>query len=281
MRRCKIIMNYEYRKEICRAFSIIRATRDDDSWRQCGRRRPQNMYRPNLVNRERTRVGNGKIARQASDEQFSRCYKSSERTQIILKEFALGRSGEFNRWVQINPEMLYRDKVFPIGTRIWFWICIAMKIVASGFWQTLGDINKGGRNFCAGKTYVPAEIGLVKAVRVRLRSFVRTIKNYDFKEILPKSTMYSIAISLALAQFRSLQSSKVYEDFGKTFIKVVRQLAERERGDAMCVCALGVSPYDASPSLSQSSARCALFASQKIIECVSFGKQIKHSLDSG
>lgn len=67
--------------------------------------------------------------------------------------------------------------------------------------------------------------------------------------------MYSIAVSFTLACVRSAESSKVYEDFGKTFIKVVRQLAHRERGDAIS----GVSPYDAlsRSSLSSTSLGCA------------------------
>lgn len=120
------------------------------------------------------------------------------------------------------------------------------------------------------------------------QSKILTLKKFLHPKV--QCTLQSL-VSFVHVRFRSLQLSKVYEDFGKTFIKVVCQFAEK-RCD-VCVC--GVCAYARHFPI-----RCvvvvvgidvAVYVSflcvvvvcqpENHCMCLSFGKQIKHSLDLG
>lgn len=160
-----------------------------------------------------------------------------KKTQSILKSFEICDSGDgqsdCNRWVDRNWLEDYKSWTFNRGrSLILNFHCNGNRLV----WQNVGDKNKDGRNFWAGKTYLPAEIGLVKAVRVRLCSFVRTIKNYDFKKFLPKSTMYTQSASRSLSHNSDrCNRQKSTETLGKLSLKLFAN-SQRERRCDVCVC---------------------------------------------
>lgn len=88
---------------------------------------------------------------------------------------------------------------------------------------------------------------------------------------LSQSASHSLSFRSCIPSFRSLvrslQSSKVYEDFGKTFIKVVRQLSPL--GDAMCACVFGsVFPYVVIVVAVAVVSWCVRLPARKLIVCV-------------